>query len=607
MSKFQNLGHAAVAHRATAEYIYPKSRNSLAVRLFTARGDVDEAALLWWERGETDPAERRAAAIRPVLRDRWRDCHEAEIVTEHISAYIRYCFRLRSGSLELWYGPNGFRDTEPGMDEDFFEFLWPNPEDGFKAPDWSSGQVYYQLFPERFKNGDPSLTPEGADAWGAAPTRENFMGGDLRGIREKLPYIASLGATCLYITPVFEAPSNHKYDTVDYYRIDPHFGTEEDLSALASDAHALGIRVLLDGVFNHCGYWWPPFQDVVKNGEASGYRDWFFINSYPVTHETRTYDCVGHYKWMPKLNLANPELRRYFIEVGKHWLRVSGADGWRLDVADELPAVFWEEFSRELKLEAPDCLLLGETWSDAWRLVSPGRLDSAMNYLFRDAARDWLAISKLGASGFADRANRLLALYPYEVCLRMYNPLDSHDTPRFLTLCGGDVGKYRLAVALQMCFPGCPAVYYGDELGMEGENDPDCRRAMDWGAAERRPELLGWFRELIALRKGSVALQKGGFYNSVCDDGANVFGFCRTHEAEDVLVIINAGERWYKGEARVPDGSGEWREAFSGETVTSVINPSKDPYSAGCPAVLSLSIPARTVKIFKQERKRGQE
>ena len=598
---------AAVVHRPTAEYVYPRSRTGLVIRLFAARGDLDEAGLLYWERGETDPAKRREIPLRPKFRDRWRDCCEAEIETEPIAAYVRYCFRLRSGERELWYGPNGFRDTEPGPDEDFFEFLWPNPEDCFKAPDWSSGQVYYQLFPERFKNGDPSLTPEGADAWGSVPTRENFMGGDLRGIREKLPYISALGATCLYLTPVFEAPSNHKYDTVDYYRIDPHFGTEEDLRALISDAHALGIRVLLDGVFNHCGYYWPPFQDVVKNGEASKYRDWFFINAYPVTHETRTYDCVGHYKWMPKLNLANPELRRYFIEVGKHWLQAVGADGWRLDVADEVPAVFWEEFSREMKLAKPDCLLLGETWGDAWRLVSPGRLDSAMNYLFRDAARDWLALSKLGASGFADRANRLLSLYPYEVSLRMYDPLDSHDTPRFLTFCGGDIEKYRLAVALQMCFPGCPAVYYGDELGMEGENDPDCRRAMDWEAAEKEPELLGWFRELIAMRKGSPALRKGGFYNSVCDDGANVFGFCRTHEREDVLVVINAGERWYKGRARVPDGSGEWREAFSGETVTSVINPARDAYSAECPAELSLSIPARTVKIFKQERKRGQQ
>ena len=315
---------AAVAHRPTAEYVYPRSRTGLVIRLFAARGDLDEAGLLYWERGETDPAGRREIPLRPKFRDRWRDCCEAEIETEPIAAYVRYCFRLRSGERELWYGPNGFRDTEPGPDEDFFEFLWPNPEDCFKAPDWSSGQVYYQLFPERFKNGDPSLTPEGADAWGSAPTRENFMGGDLRGIREKLPYISALGATCLYLTPVFEAPSNHKYDTVDYYRIDPHFGTEEDLRALISDAHALGLRVLLDGVFNHCGYYWPPFQDVVKNGEASKYRDWFFINAYPVTHETRTYDCVGHYKWMPKLNLANPQLRRYFIEVGKHWLQAVG-------------------------------------------------------------------------------------------------------------------------------------------------------------------------------------------------------------------------------------------------------------------------------------------
>ena len=531
------MDHAAVAHRATAEYIYPKSRNSLAVRLFTARGDVDEAALLWWERGETDPAERRETALRPVLRDLWRDCHEAEIVTEHISAYIRYCFRLRSGSLELWYGPNGFRDTEPGMDEDFFEFLWPNPEDGFKAPDWSSGQVYYQLFPERFKNGDPSLTPEGADAWGAAPTRENFMGGDLRGIREKLPYIASLGATCLYITPVFEAPSNHKYDTVDYYRIDPHFGTEEDLSALASDAHALGIRVMLDGVFNHCGYWWPPFQDVVKNGEASGYRDWFFINSYPVTHETRTYDCVGHYKWMPKLNLANPELRRYFIEVGKHWLRVSGADGWRLDVADELPDEALRLIRQAAKAEEPDAVVLGEVWEDAVIKFSYGArrkyalgesLDSVMNYPFRSALIDFLCF-RSDARALASLLLSQRLNYPEPMYWSLMNLISSHDVERARTALAtrldarslsreqqagfivGDAqdirgaSMQRLAAAVQFSVPGVPSVYYGDETGMGGMLDPFDRAPFTMGA---RP-LTDWYTSLGQIRNEHDALSTG--------------------------------------------------------------------------------------------------
>lgn len=197
---------AAVLHRPTAEFVYPSSRTGLVIRLFAARGDLDEVGLLYWERGETDPERRRKILVRPKLRDAWRDCYEVEIKTEPITAYVRYCFRLRSGKRELWYGPNGFRDTEPGPDEDFFEFLWPNPEDCFKAPDWSSGQVYYQLFPERFKNGDSSLTPDGADAWGSVPTRENFMGGDLRGIREKLPYISALGATCLYLTPGVRGP-----------------------------------------------------------------------------------------------------------------------------------------------------------------------------------------------------------------------------------------------------------------------------------------------------------------------------------------------------------------------------------------------------------------
>lgn len=592
---------AAIIHRADAAYIYPVSRESLHIRLTAARGDLDEAELLYWPRGETDPAARRRVALVPRLRDAQRDYYGTTIRTDGIAAYVRYVFRLRHGDETRWLCPNGLRETEPGLEEDFFEFLWPNPGDCYTAPDWCSRQVYYQIFPERFRNKDPNRTPPGAEPWGSPPTRQNFMGGDLAGITEKLDYIADLGATCIYLNPVFEAPSNHKYDTKDYFRIDPQFGAEDDLRELICQAHKRGIRVILDGVFNHCGYEWAPFQDVLQNGEASPYRNWFFIHSFPVTSEKQNYDCVGHYKWMPKLNHGDPDLRRRLTEIGTYWLLQTGADGWRLDVADEVPMTFWEEFSDRVRREFPQAMLLGETWGDAARLLAPGRLDSAMNYVFRDAARDWLALGKIDAGGFCHRANQMLALYPYEVTLRMYNLLDSHDTPRFLTFCGGDEAKYRLAVALQMCFPGCPAIYYGDEIGMEGENDPDCRRAMDWERGESAP-LLSWFRKLTALRRVCPALTTGGFYVSLCDSASNVFGFCRTHEEENILTVICAGNTPYRGTARVP-GGGIWKDVLTGEESTPKFCPSNDPYSSSCPDLLEVSLPGQSVRIFKQIRK----
>ena len=202
---------------------------------------------------------------------------------------------MESDQGTVWYGSRGFETSEPGMQENFFEFLWPNPTDCDQAPAWAKDQIYYQIFPERFFNGDPSITPANSVPWGAAPTRENFMGGDLRGIIEKLDYIQALGVTCIYLTPIFKAPSNHKYDTVDYYEIDPAFGTKEDLRELVAEIHRRGMRLLLDGVFNHCGFYWPYFQDVIAKGKQSDYCDWFFPHSFPVTTEPCNYDCVGHY------------------------------------------------------------------------------------------------------------------------------------------------------------------------------------------------------------------------------------------------------------------------------------------------------------------------
>ena len=284
---------AAIRFRNTEDHIYPRGRNELTVSLSTARGDMDSVTLVWWPRYETERSSCRIP-VRRELRDAYLDHYRAVIQTDGISAYTRYALLFQSGGETVRLGKNGFSAPDDG--ENFFEFLWPNPTDAYRAPDWASEQVYYQIFPERFRNGEASNDPPGAERWGAPPTRENFQGGDLRGIIEKLGYIRDLGATCLYLTPIFKAPSNHKYDTVDYFDIDPAFGTKDDLAELVRSAHKLGLRVLLDGVFNHCGYYWPPFQDVVRNGESSGYASWFFPQSFPVNEKLENYDCVGHYK-----------------------------------------------------------------------------------------------------------------------------------------------------------------------------------------------------------------------------------------------------------------------------------------------------------------------
>ena len=500
------------------------------------------------------------------LRDAYLDHYRAVIQTDGISAYTRYVFHIGSGGESVWIGKNGF--SAAAEEDNFFEFLWPNPTDGDRAPDWASEQVYYQIFPERFRNGESLNDPPGAEPWGSPLTRENFQGGDLRGIIEKLGYIRDLGATCLYLTPIFKAPSNHKYDTVDYFDIDPAFGTKDDLAELVRAAHRLGLRVLLDGVFNHCGYYWPPFQDVVRNGESSGYASWFFPQSFPVNERLENYDCVGHYKWMPKINLADAGARDYFITVGKYWIRNFHIDGWRLDVADEAPTQFWEHFSDAIKKENPEALLLGETWADAHRLLAPDRLDTAMNYLFRDAVRDWLARDTIKPSMLDHRLNRMLSLYPWETALRLYNPLDSHDTERFRWLCR-DKRRHALAAALQMTFPGCPAVFYGDEVGLAGGNDPDCRIAMEWDEEKQNKELLAFYKKLIGVRRESPSLLRGDFRTCLCDDASNVYAFRRRCGEEETVVVLNAGNEPVKTKIAA---EGTWTPRISGRKPVSSEN-----------------------------------
>ena len=553
------MNFASISHRSTEDYIYPVGRQKLVVALSSQKEDLRRITLVYWPRSESDRSRRTHMQMALSLQDRYLDYFRAVVDLDTISAYTRYCFVLEdSEGCSKYFGPHGFLNEED--DENFFEFLWPNPTDSFRAPSFANDLIYYQIFPERFCNGCRELSPLNAEPWGTPPTRDNFMGGDLKGILSRLDYISSLGVNCLYLTPIFKAPSNHKYDTVDYFEIDPAFGTKEDLHQLVGAVHEKGMKILLDGVFNHCGYYWPPFQDLVVHGENSRYRNWFFPHSFPVSEKEENYDCVGHYKWMPKINLADAEARQYFISVGKYWIENFGIDGWRLDVADEVPTLFWEKFADEMRAVKSDVLLLGETWGDAHRLVTADRLDSAMNYIFRDIAVDWLARGKISPSDADHRINRMLAQYPYEVSLRMYNPLDSHDTARFRTLCG-DKRMHALAVVLQMTLPGCPAVFYGDEIGLEGENDPGCRLCMVWEGSRQDAVLLALYRKLISLRNCLPALRAGEYHRLVCDDSFNVYGFTRSTPGQTVAVLLNAGGSAFP--AKINTG-GEWR-SLTGE------------------------------------------
>ena len=409
-----------ILHRPTREYVIPVSRNRLSIRFECQSGWSKDWTLIYWNRFYESV--RFNAAFQFLGGDGELDSFLCEIETQEATKYLRYYMASTDGT--VFFGPDGVSDAEP---EPCFEYLCTNERDIFALPDWAKGAIAYQIFPERFFSGDPALTPVSAQAWGSKPTRENFMGGDLRGIIGKLDYLAGLHVGVLYLNPLFKSPSNHKYDTEDYFQIDPAFGTMEDLRELTSACHARGIRVLLDGVFNHCGYQFAPFQDLLQNGEQSKYHGWFTADSYPLQTDPPNYECVGYYKWMPKMRMSNPEVREFFLNVGTFWVREADIDGWRLDVADEVDFTFWQEFRRAIRALKPDAMLIGETWKDGGDMLRGDQMDSVMNYLFRSAMIGFFA-KKEPAHKFDSQIQKLLRLYPQSCAAGAVQP---HRQPRY--------------------------------------------------------------------------------------------------------------------------------------------------------------------------------
>jgi cyclomaltodextrinase len=412
------------------------------------------------------------------------------------------------------------------------------------VPYWVEDTIFYQIFPDRFANGDTHNDPPNVQPWGSPPTSWGFQGGDLRGVIDKFDYILDLGINAIYLNPIFLSTSNHRYNTVDYFKIDPRVGTLEDFHALLATAHSNNVRVILDGVFNHCGRGFFGFNDVLENQDHSPYRDWFHVNKFPLDAyspgKAEDYKAWWGFKSLPKFNTNNQAVRRYLLNVARYWIE-QGSDGWRLDVPNEIDDdSFWLEFRESVKSINRDAYLVGEIWTIEPRWVGPDHFDGLINYPLRDAVLDFLNGGFISAAGFADQVEGILKRYLHENAYAMYVTLGSHDTERIYTCLNGDLNKLKLAYSFIFAYPGAPAIYYGDEIGMTGGKDPECRGAFNWNQETWLEELRGWLRTLISLRKRYVALRRGAYQRVLADDRRNVYGFARTLGDEAVLVVMNA-------------------------------------------------------------------
>lgn len=512
---------AGIYHRPESEMAYLYSKDVMHIRLKTAKGDISQADLLHGDpyslssRPDLPKFYTQPMPMKKLYSDGVYDYWQAAVTEPQ--KRLAYAFEVtdQNGS-RIIYSDQGFiQPTDQRKLNDantYFRMPYFQDIDAFHAPKWVEQTVWYQIFPERFANGDSTNDPQDTKPWNPNehPRRQDFYGGDLQGVIDHLDYLKQLGVNGLYFNPIFKAPSNHKYDTQDYYQIDPHFGDTKLFKKLVEQAHQRGMRVMLDAVFNHIGDQSPMWQDVLKNGQDSKYADWFHINRFPVTYtptdnfefaKDATYDTFDYTPHMPKLNTANPKVQDWLLDIAGYWVREFDIDAWRLDVANEIDHHFWRRFHNEMLTLKDDFYILGEIWHSAQPWLNGDEFTGVMNYDYTGAIINHFIKHELSSQGLVDRLSHQLMLYRDQTNAMMFNVLDSHDTARIMTLANEDDQLVRQTLAFTFLQPGSPSIYYGTEYGMTGGNDPDCRKPMNWYPDAKAMAMHDFVRDLIKWRK----------------------------------------------------------------------------------------------------------
>lgn len=533
----------AVYHKAKSSYCYAYSENEIHLRIKTASKDCDRIELIYGDKYEW----HRAKTVEMMLEFTDGTYDYFTINLKNSSKRLSYYFALYSKGVKYIYTEYGFLEKFNPGDEHFFIFHYPfiNKEDIHEVPNWVKEAVFYQIFPDRFAIGDEREKTYPLAKWSSKPKWNSYYGGDLEGIRKNLSYLKELGITAIYLTPIFKSVSNHKYNTNDYMEIDPDFGTKEDLKKLVDEAHSLSIKIVLDAVFNHSGQDFFAFKDLLLNQEKSKYKNWFHIKKFPVDFDSleklikkkgwkdwyidektgediMSYHTFAHAPYMPKLNTEDKELKEYLLEVAKYWIREFNIDGWRLDVANEVDHQFWREFRTAVKGVNPEAYIVGEIWHDSTPWLQGDQYDAVMNYSLTFNMIKYFAKNEISTKEFREVLVTILMRYSRQVNEVMLNLLDSHDTARFINKANMDVRKLKIAELFMFSFIGAPMLYYGTEIGMTGEDDPDCRKGMIWDEKKWDKDLLSFIKTLIKIRR---------------DNKLFTYGDIRFIEHEDLLIF----------------------------------------------------------------------
>lgn len=543
-----------ILHIPMSEYCHGLDENHIVYRMRSAKGDLRRVTLYYGDTAcRMTPIVFTPVPMELAASDLLHDYWQAIVDSPYKRVY--YYFELDDGKeTKLYYG-DVFTNHLVDDRSQYFKLPFNHRADIAKVPDWVHDAVVYNIFPDSFATSHKHISLEPAQMDYHGQTVKGKLGGTLRGVSENVDYLKDLGINCVYVNPIFAAGEYHKYDLLDYFHVDPVFGGDEAFREMVKILHTNGIRVIIDGVFNHCGWYFFAFDDVVHNQEKSKYCDWFYHLEFPVERpETPeiypSYTCFAYERMMPKLNTANPEVRDYFCKVGRYWVEKFGIDGWRLDVASEVDDGFWRAFRKAVKEVQPDVLLIGEVWETASHWLQGDMFDSAMNYDFRKHCNLFFAEAAIDAADFAGRITNMLMRYRVQTVPAQLNLLDSHDVSRFLSLCSGDTTKLKLAFLFMMTFTGMPTVFYGDELGIQGVLEEEYRHPMPWNAGDA--ELHAFFKKSITMRHELDALRRGDFRMVSAEAGSKQIIYTRKLGSQMITVCINPGKKT----ARLPEIKG---------------------------------------------------